>query len=161
MAKVYERTGDIDFNMTPMIDCVFQLLIFFLLTTQAQNTKYVQMELARPFDSQAVEQEVSEGIRRIVINVAPYTRAQLAQDPTREGAARAYFVEGEEFAPEEMNQMADHLRMIQAKAGDKQIIAQLRADQRIEYYQVEPALQALQAIGVEKMDISALIEERG
>ncbi|MEW5804055.1 MAG: biopolymer transporter ExbD [bacterium] len=41
----YRRRLDASMNMTPMIDIVFQLLIFFLLTTNFVTTEGIQVKL--------------------------------------------------------------------------------------------------------------------
>lgn len=55
----------LDFNMTPMIDCVFQLLIFFLLTLRYSATEgdfNIKMPLAAP-EAKQVDDVQSPTIR--------------------------------------------------------------------------------------------------
>jgi len=57
MAKKRRR---INLDMTPLIDCVFLLLIFFLVTSVFKEDKSV-LKLLLPETSSEVKQEVSEG----------------------------------------------------------------------------------------------------
>ncbi|MFN0137364.1 MAG: ExbD/TolR family protein [Phycisphaerae bacterium] len=64
------RSDDADFapalDMTPMIDMVFNLLIFFLVATTFQQTER-QMNIALPFSKAAGP--ISANLRELVINV--------------------------------------------------------------------------------------------
>ncbi len=57
MAK---RRRRISLDMTPLIDCVFLLLVFFLVTSVFKQDKSV-LKLLLPETSSEVKQEVSEG----------------------------------------------------------------------------------------------------
>lgn len=57
----------VGFNMTPMIDIVFQLIIFFMLVTEFANTQLEQVRLAKA--SQAEEDKLPPK-DRLVINLA-------------------------------------------------------------------------------------------
>jgi biopolymer transport protein ExbD len=60
-------TGTVGFNMTPMIDVVFQLIIFFLVTSHLVKRE-AQMEL--PLPTAVSGQEMSEqDVPRLTINV--------------------------------------------------------------------------------------------
>jgi len=53
----YHRRLDASMNMTPMIDIVFQLLIFFLLTTNFVTTEGIQVKLPQARATAAQIQE--------------------------------------------------------------------------------------------------------
>ncbi|MEW6378270.1 MAG: biopolymer transporter ExbD [bacterium] len=53
----YRRRLDASMNMTPMIDIVFQLLIFFLLTTNFITTEGIQVKLPQAQSTAAQVQE--------------------------------------------------------------------------------------------------------
>jgi len=55
----YHRRLDASMNMTPMIDIVFQLLIFFLLTTNFVTTEGIQVKLPQ---AQATAAQIHEEI---------------------------------------------------------------------------------------------------
>ena len=53
--KKFRSCSDVGFNMTPMIDCTFQLIIFFILVGQVANDAYAKnVKLVRPLNSQAI-----------------------------------------------------------------------------------------------------------
>ena len=59
--------GTIGFNMTPMIDIVFQLIIFFLVSNHLAQRE-VQVEVNLP-DASSGERPAEENVRRVVVNV--------------------------------------------------------------------------------------------
>ncbi|MBL7139814.1 MAG: biopolymer transporter ExbD [Planctomycetes bacterium] len=59
-------SGAVSFNMTPMIDCVFQLIIFFVLTSQFIQLQIEQVTL--PLSFAAKPKDVSEYLN-VVINL--------------------------------------------------------------------------------------------
>lgn len=76
-ARVFSEDGEPD--MTPLIDCVFLLLIFFMVTTVFLQTKGLEVDM--PADSQAEEEKKKD------INVAidQYGKIQIGgQDVVRE-----------------------------------------------------------------------------
>lgn len=69
MARTKRRgagTGAVSMNMTPMIDIVFQLLIFFILTSQFQQLEIEQVVLPM---SIAAEPKDPFQYRNVIINV--------------------------------------------------------------------------------------------
>jgi biopolymer transport protein ExbD len=59
--------GSLGFNMTPMIDIVFQLIIFFLLASNLSRQE-VQQDVDLP-SAQSGSKAEQEDVRRTVINV--------------------------------------------------------------------------------------------
>lgn len=57
---------DVEIDMTPMIDVVFNLIIFFMLVNQMVQVERAQIEL--PDANQAVEEKVQDP-HRLIINV--------------------------------------------------------------------------------------------
>jgi biopolymer transport protein ExbD len=77
-----------DMNLTPMIDCVFLLLIFFMVTTVFKQPYTLQVELPEAKQAQVVEEKklvasiAADG--RMEINRHPVTLADLDQVLARE-----------------------------------------------------------------------------
>ena len=61
------RSGDLEFNMTPMIDIVFLLIIFFLVSSHLARQE-AQMELPLPIADSGTKADEIEG-RRLTLNV--------------------------------------------------------------------------------------------
>ena len=77
-----------DMNLTPMIDCVFLLLIFFMVTTVFKQPYTLQVELPEAKQAQIVEEKKLVASiaadRRMEINRHPVTLADLDQVLARE-----------------------------------------------------------------------------
>ena len=68
MAKKRELEQKADeLNMTPMIDVVFNLLIFFMIVTDMTSKELEKLVL--PMSTQAVEDTGDENERRVIINI--------------------------------------------------------------------------------------------
>jgi len=159
MAKsVYRRGGaQVSFNMTPMIDCTFQLIIFFLLTTQAASAELVPMKLPDPIRSQARELKENKAI----INVVPYSKRKIEQDRSKLGIAKEYRVKGEAVKKHDLEKIVNILKEMK-RTSDKpdKFAVEVRADQKIHYDQIQPVLRVLQDAQMANMRITALIGGR-
>ncbi len=61
------RSGEVGFNMTPMIDVVFLLIIFFLVSSHLAKQE-AQMELPLP-DAETGEAAAADQLPRVTVNV--------------------------------------------------------------------------------------------
>ena len=83
--SVYEEDG---MDMTPLIDCVFLLLVFFMVTTVFKQPYSLQLELPEATQAQVVEEKklvasiTADG--RMEINRHPVTLENLEQVLQRE-----------------------------------------------------------------------------
>jgi biopolymer transport protein ExbD len=83
LAEIAERRkrrtqpGRISLNMTPMIDIVFQLIIFFMIVSEFQNMEMEQITL--PFALSA--KEIPEASDRMVINVSSHGETTVMRSP--------------------------------------------------------------------------------
>lgn len=66
MGKARDDIPTMDVDMTPMIDCVFQLLIFFMLTNQMVQVERALLEL--PIADQAKEEKIVDK-KKLIINI--------------------------------------------------------------------------------------------
>lgn len=151
--------AEITVNMTPMIDCVFQLLIFFMLTTQMASADFVIMKVPKPDLSQAKKPQ--EG-NKVVVNVEPFTKAEISADSAKKGVARQYGLGGlkiERGNIEKLVRELDKARRTSEKP--EEFVVELRADKSIRYDQIEPVLRAMQHAELGKMYITAMREPPG
>jgi len=158
-SKVYTHRGEsrVQFNMTPMIDVTFQLIIFFMLTTQIASAEFVQMKLPKPFKS--VAKEIKEN--KAIINVVPYPEKDIAADESKLGLAQRYQVGGERIELHNLEKLVGLLKAKKAASPDpKHFSVEVRADLRIHYSQIQPILRALQEARMERMRITALVVGR-
>jgi len=158
------RTGRarVAFNMTPMIDCTFQLIIFFILTTQLASQEYVRIELPKPDRNVAKEYELN----KVVVNVVPHTNAEIDEDETLRGVAKEYRISVDRFDRKDIDALIARLIQFQrqnkasqaaaGKAGAEAFTVELRADKGIHFQEIEPVLQALQEAKLGRMYITAV-----
>ena len=158
-SKVYTAgPTQVAFNMTPMIDCTFQLIIFFILTTQIASSDYVRLKLPDPDNNIARKHELPQ---KVVVNVVPYSEEKIKADSTKLGLAMQYRVRTSSFDRGDIEQLVGQL--IRAKreaapaAGGKaaELVVELRSDRSVYYSEVEPVLRALQRAGLGTMYITA------
>ncbi|MFM9067032.1 MAG: ExbD/TolR family protein, partial [Planctomycetota bacterium] len=74
--SVYSR-ADVGINMTPLIDIVFQLLIFFLVSSHLARQE-TQLPLPLPTSQLGIEEEAAEGVSRITVNLLMDGTVRLA-----------------------------------------------------------------------------------
>lgn len=169
-SAVYKRgSGSIEFNMTPMIDVTFQLILFFIIAGQIASDALAKMQLAEPTRSQALETEKADVKNKVLVNVV--SKADVDDkdvDPFLAGQA-AYYQIGSKRIPaddpvalrEEIERLRDEgqAKLKASSRGQADFFVEIRADRRVHYKHVEPVLLAAAAAGVEKMNITALLDQ--
>lgn len=118
--------------MTPMIDVIFLLIIFFLCVNQYQKAESSEA-VALPVASRETTLPPDETARRVIINV------------TADGTAYL----GGKILP--TGQIADVLTAERAVAGTKPVEVWIRADRQVPYRAIEPILAACSQAGVWKV----------
>jgi biopolymer transport protein ExbD len=163
------QAGAVSMNMTPMIDCTFQLIIFFILATRFASDQVKPMQLHRPLESKAVESEVlaaREGpTTHTIINVVSKVPKDVEAVSSQASVAEEYWIAG--YDPVEVGreeQLADILRKELAKAKEqgateKTFFVDIRADKRVGFAYVEPVISAAADAKIPKMNITALTPE--
>ncbi|MBL8852145.1 MAG: biopolymer transporter ExbD [Planctomycetaceae bacterium] len=110
------RSG-LAFNLTPLIDIVFNIMIFFLLTahfTRSAESEAVDLPLATQISEEA------DAARRLVITVHEDGTLHLAGQPATVASVETALVELLE--------------------GDRKVQVQIRSDKDVPYGTVEPLL---------------------
>jgi len=115
--------GSLGFNMTPMIDVVFLLIIFFLVSSHLARQE-TQLELDLP-DARSGEPAETEETRRVVVNVLGEARP--------EGRIQ---VGGKVMHAEELSELIRYES--QSAAGKLEV--RIRSDRRVPYRVIEPIL---------------------
>ncbi|MBL7133225.1 MAG: biopolymer transporter ExbD [Phycisphaerae bacterium] len=159
-------SGDLQFNMTPMIDVTFQLIIFFILAGQMSSQEMARtIKLSRPAGSQALKDGPEQALNRVVVNVvsrAALVREGQSLDPSLRGMASHYEIMGKAIDVGNTSELLGKLKEFKdsAKAkGQKEedFTVEIRADYRVDYGQVEPVLAAAVEAKIPKMNIAALL----
>jgi biopolymer transport protein ExbD len=120
----YQERGSLEFNMTPMIDVTFLLIIFFLVSSRmAQQETQVEVDL--PTARTGVER-IDDATRRVTVNVTREGEWLVAGRRLDEPALGAFLAEENEKAA--------------------QIEVRIRCDRSVDYGRVKPIMrQCLQA----------------
>lgn len=121
------RSSEIGINMTPMIDVVFQLLIFFLVSNHIAKQE-AQMPLPLPVADSGAEEDL-ENRPRVTINVLPGNELLLAGKPVTQA------------------ELPERLRTAVSEEGiDVEI--RIRSDRRVPYGAIEPILLSCAQAGI-------------
>jgi len=136
------------FNMAPMIDVVFLLIIFFVLVSTFASAERLPMELPQPDASQAQNLKLTD---RVIINI------QLADpaDPDRSDVIYNFGPSRVDSLAEISSRLALHARLV----PDLKVV--IRADRRVRYGDVREVMQAVAEQGIEKMNIVAHVGDLG
>lgn len=131
----------VGFNMTPMIDVVFQLIIFFLVSSHlAKQEVQLNLDLPKAASGQRPEEDET---RRIVVNVLPQSQ------PEGQFMVSGVLMNGSEVS-----------RMIGFESGraDRRLEIRIRTDRRVRYATVEPVMIACARAGVWKVTFAVMKE---
>ena len=121
------HSSGVDFNMTPMIDVVFLLIIFFLVSSHLAKQE-VHMKLPLP-DAQSGTQVENSELPRVVVNIS------------LEGALR---MAGRQLTLEQFQQQLLERRM---KSG-KDLEVRIRSDRGVPYRNISPVMQRCAEVGI-------------
>jgi biopolymer transport protein ExbD len=158
MAKtsVYRRggTGDVSFNMTPMIDVTFQLMLFFLLTSQAASSEIVVgVKLPEPVEPQVL-QENEQAREKVVINVVSGREEGGGAEAATK--AKAVVILGEHYDPLQTDEIKAHIeRLYEDSANKDRFHAEIRADKDVYFEYVAPVMMVASQLGITKLNIVA------
>lgn len=136
------RRGSLSFNMTPMIDVVFQLIIFFLVSSHLARQEN-QLTLDLP-DAASGESPGEDEIRRVVISVLP-----------QEGSAVRIQVGTEIVAPEDLERLIGY----ESRQTGGKVEVRIRSDRHVPYRVIEPIMIACARAGVWKVTFAVLAKE--
>jgi biopolymer transport protein ExbD len=153
-------------NMTPMIDCTFQLIIFFILTAQMANQDLAKLLVPKPYDSMAVSPE--EGgpdvlPNRVIVNVVNKygDEPEEKRNPADSGLVKHYQV-GLTIVPEgdieTLKKIFEARRAKLTPAQKKDFFVEIRADRDVAFGGVEPVLRAAADANIAKMSITAIAD---
>ena len=169
--KIFKKnsSGEVEFNMTPMIDCVFLLIIFFILSATVLTDALAELELHRPFKSLASDnKDLNELPNRIIVNVVSEAKDKKDTDSRESSLAKEYMINGDTIRIGERDELIKRIRQGAIKAKDKdftEYYVEIRADHRVNFGAVQEVLKAAAAAGIRgietKMNITALTGKKG
>jgi biopolymer transport protein ExbD len=166
--STYAGPSDVSFNMTPLIDVTFQLIIFFLLVGQFASLEKLQLEPPAPLEPLMIEDPTETA----VLNIAAYPPDAVAANPSLEGQPYQWMIStipNARTRPGETatvgwleEKLTEALETAQAnnpglEIGDFKL--EIRADRGIHYGDVQMVFRAASQMGLQKMNIVAERQE--
>ncbi len=131
-----EQKAD-ELNMTPMIDVVFNLLIFFMIVTDMSQKELEKLTL--PVSTEAVEDTGDEEERRVIINIVK--GANFKQDQQVE-----IFIKKIKYDLDRLKEHlfihADSKRDMTHESQPSEIFVLIRCDEDIRWREVQWVMQA-------------------
>jgi biopolymer transport protein ExbD len=121
------KSGQLGFNMTPMIDVVFLLIIFFLVSSHLAKQE-TQLELPLPV-AESGEDDNETATRRMTLNVLADGSVTLAGRRVNRGQLRNRLEEAR-----------------QGEAADVEV--RIRSDRNVPYHNIEPVLLSCARAGI-------------
>jgi len=134
-----KRDRTLGFNMTPMIDVVFLLIIFFLVSSHLARQE-MQMPLDLPTAGSGHDPVESE-TPRVTINVLPSGETLLGSGSVTAG------------------ELTSRLQVERDRSG-RDLEVRIRADRAVAYRHVEPIMLACARAGVWNVTFAVLHEAR-
>ena len=125
-------TEELELNLTPLIDVVFLLLIFFMVSTTFQKESEISLQLPRATDADITSPD--ERIE-VVIN-----------------AAGRYFIEDQELVKSDVASLQNAL--FKVSNGNRDIPITIRADAQVPHQAVVTAMDAAGQLGMLKITIA-------
>jgi biopolymer transport protein ExbD len=160
------QSGEVNINMTPMIDMVFQLIIFFILTTTFVKAELARMDIPKPHEPWTPKKEGRDEPNVIVLQAV--SKADLPKDDEGWGdAAQAaelshYQLGSQKFSLQqvkrEMVEAIEQRRDKLAEQGHEEFKVQIRADRRLQTMYVQPLMEAAYLAGI--LDMQVVTEQR-
>jgi len=166
--KTNVPAGSVSFNVVPLVDCCFLMILFFILTSQMSAPGSI-LHLATPTDSQALPSEQSKMTNKFIVSVIsaeenpdPARKGEAYLDPNKAGQALRYEVLGGEHID-----LHDNTRLVatfkRAKSvaiskgsSEKDFYIIIRADWRVRYADVVPIFSAASEAQIPKMNITVM-----
>ncbi len=154
------------FNMTPLIDVTFLLIIFFMVISNFISEESVQM-IVPELDQSKVRE--LEQMSRIVVNIAPrpYARNDRSVNHLSWTGEPDYVKVGSRlFSMNELDAVTAMLVEAVAaapkdEAGGSQLEVLLRADSALYFDSVQPVMAAISRAGISKVHLVAYLPNRG
>lgn len=135
-------------NLTPMVDVIFMLTIFYMLVSTFSSDENKPLALPEPTQSQASPMKDTD---RLVVN------CQLADPDNPERREVLYSIGPNR--PEPLSVIRDRLLARKAENVDVKVI--LRADRRIQFHQVRALMRVLAESDIELLNVAAHLGDRG
>jgi len=129
------RERGLHFNITPLIDIVFLLIIFFLAASHLARSETAQAVELPEATRQTDEAELAQ---RVVVTIT---------------AEERFYVGGNEML---LPQLEFLIQQAKIDAGEEPLEVQIRADRTVPYGTVEPLMLSCVKVGITKLNWAVL-----
>ena len=134
-----ERREELDLNLTPLIDVVFLLLIFFMVSTTFEQSSRLKIDLP-----QATPKATQQADKKIVIGI---------------DVKGNYYVNDRQLVNTQLKTLKLALMKVAGDNKDTPIV--LRADAKTPHQSVVTAMDAASQLGLTRLSISTLESSNG
>jgi len=160
-SQVFKKgRGEASFNMTPMIDVTFQLIIFFIIAGQIASESLAKLIPPKPYES--VSQEADKQIpNRVIVNILSRDPDRKSNDRGLSGQASEYKIGSTSFDVGDTEELAEVLGIRRDRAeaaGYEDFFVEIRAHHTVFYDQIEPVMLAAAKAKIPKMSITARMQ---
>lgn len=154
MAKKKRKTeGGVDLDMTPMIDVVFQLIIFFVVTLKTADTINPDIELEYGKNGPQLKADEYK-IPPVTIEVKRYKRPTDFLKKAGRPTGRIISINGSVMSLDQLRQM---LRQIASRRGTNFPLL-IRADKDTPHEDVRAVMNVCNEIGIWQVSFLAMIK---
>ncbi len=151
--------GEVTFNMTPMIDVTFQLIIFFIIAGQMVSDDIEALIPPEPYKSQAIEERTK--IPSIIVNIVSEAGDDPDASPTQARVASMWYIKGVKIEVGDNKELTARLQATlkgMSEEAQAHPLLEIRCDKRIQYSDVVPVMLAARDAGIPNMDITAIVD---
>lgn len=138
-APARDSGAGLDINMTPLVDIVFLLIVFFVVSSHLAKQE-IQLQLDLP-DALSARRVSATQARRLVVNVLPGGKLMLA---------------GSVVTADELEKMVAY----ESRRAKEVLEVRIRSDRNVPYEQIEPVLVSCARGGVWNVSF-AVVESDG
>jgi biopolymer transport protein ExbD len=160
--KASGQAGEVNINLTPMIDATFQLIIFFILTTTFVKAELAQISVPDPLEPYVPAEEGKAPPGMILLQAV--SQADVPDNPEnvwanagKSGKLSHYQLGLKKFDIQNVNtDLVEEIKRRKqelTKAGAKEFRVQIRADRRLRARDVQPLMFAAYLAEIYDMDI--------
>lgn len=152
MARKKKETMNLaqDMDMTPMIDIVFLLIIFFMVVTEISRLQVEEIQL--PVANQAEEKEPPTTDRKMVVNIVEDGTIKIG------GAIYAGTLLESFLSREAIQAGVEDVNANNPELRPSRLVVTVRADKNCEWQYVQNFFEAAQKAGIYKVSMAATKE---
>ena len=162
MAKKRKEQENLEFNMTPMIDVTFQLIIFFIIAGTIVSDELAALKVPNPTETMAREEFNRKEHGGLIVNIVSEA-GDSDDDGPDASRAKYWVVHGDQLDVGDIEALKDVFQdEVKNLSPDKKALftLEIRGDYRVQYGDIETVLLAAAESGIPKMNITAIADTK-